>query len=98
MRVPGRSRRSILALAAVLAVSAVSGCSPTSQASPGASGPPEASPGATRTPAPEDTPVPGFEDWQLINPQAVHVSVDSGALVMELIGPALWFNADKGVL
>jgi hypothetical protein len=97
MRVPGRGRRSIVALVAVFALSA---CNPTSQVSPGASVPPAtlATPGPTGTPAPEETPVPGFEDWQLINPQAVHVSIDGGALVMDLVGPALWFNADKGVL
>jgi hypothetical protein len=94
MRVP--SRRSIVALAALLSLSA---CNPTSQPSPGASGPPAtATAAATGTPAPEQTPVAGYEDWQVINPQAVRVSVDGGALGMELIGPALWFNADKGVL
>jgi len=35
---------------------------------------------------------------QLINPQAVHVSVDTGALVMDLVGSARWRDADKGVL
>jgi hypothetical protein len=42
--------------------------------------------------------VPGFEDWQVINPQAVRISVEDGALVLRLVGPALWLNEDKGVL
>jgi len=42
--------------------------------------------------------VPGFEDWQLINGQSVQVSIDGEDLVMHLIGPALWFNADRGSL
>lgn len=50
------------------------------------------------TVAPQQTAVPGFEDWQLINPQAVRVSVDGGALVLDLVGSVIWFNADKGVL
>lgn len=89
--------RSIAALAAAIWIA---GCSPTGEASPGSSaGLPSAavaSPGATG--APEQTPVPGFKDWQLINPQAVHVTEDHGTLVMDLIGSVMWFNADKGVL
>jgi len=90
-----QARRLIVALAAAVSIA---GCDPTSQASPVASGEPPATATTTGTPAPEPTAIPGFEDWQLINPQAVHLSLDDGALVMDLIGPALWFNADKGVL
>ena len=50
------------------------------------------------TPAPTATPVPGFEDWQVINPQGVRISVDSAGLVLDLIGSLLWFNEDRGVL
>ena len=89
--------RSHVALAAAIAVAA---CSPTSEASPGSSAgqppPGVATPAATA--GPTQTPIPGFADWQLINPQAVHVSEDGGALVMNLIGSVIWFNADKGVL
>jgi hypothetical protein len=88
--------RLILALLALVSVSA---CNATSESSPGSSsGPSLRPPSAASTPAPDQTPVPGFEDWQLINPQGVRVSVDDGALVMELIGGLTWFNADRGVL
>ena len=95
-----RAVRSVVALA--IATSIV-GCSPTSDASPGSS-PEQQSAAATpattpaATAAPSQTPIPGFAGWQLINPQAVHVSVDDGALVLDLIGSVIWFNADKGVL
>jgi hypothetical protein len=55
-------------------------------------------PTAEATAAAGATPIPGFEDWQVINPQAVRVSVEDGAIVLRLIGPALWLNGDKGVL
>jgi hypothetical protein len=91
------TRRSIVAL--VVAIS-IAGCSPTSEASPGPSVsaplPGVATP--TATVIPTRTPIPGFADWQLINPQAVRISEDDGALVMNLIGSVIWFNADKGVL
>jgi len=90
-----QARRLVVALAAAVSIA---GCDPTSQASPVASGQPPDTAATTGTPTPESTAIPGFEDWQLINPQAVHLSLDDGALVMDLIGPALWFNADKGVL
>jgi hypothetical protein len=91
-----RATRSIVVLAAAIAIV---GCGPTSEPSAGPSAPPSApSPVATATGAAPQTPVPGFEDWQLINPQAVHVSVEAGELVLDLIGSVIWFNADKGVL
>jgi hypothetical protein len=79
---------------------AIVGCNPTADVSPGSSPTPPVGP-ASQAPAttlPEKTAIPGFEDWELINPQAVRVSVDDGALVMDLIGSVIWFNADKGVL
>lgn len=91
------TRRSILALAAAISISA---CSPVSQGSPPASS--SASPSVTAAPtataAAERTPIPGFEEWQVINPQGVRISVEDGALVMNLIGALLWFNAERGVL
>jgi len=89
--------RSIVALAATLWIV---GCSPTSEASPGYStGVPSAAAVTTNaTVVPEQAPLPGFADWQLINPQAVHVAIDHGALVMDLVGSVIWFNADRGVL
>jgi hypothetical protein len=51
-----------------------------------------------RTEGPARTPIPGFEDWQVINPQGVRVSVEEGGLVLDLIGPLLWFNEERGVL
>jgi len=47
---------------------------------------------------PPQTPVPGFKDWHVINPQGVRISVDSAGLLMDLIGPLLWFNEERGVL
>jgi len=89
----------VLALATSMA-----GCRPTGEVSPGASmnsptpAPPSSAPPSENSTAPGQTPIPGFEDWQLINPQAVRISVDGGTLVMDLIGSVIWFNADKGVL
>ena len=85
---------------AVFVALALAGCGLTTPGSASPTGP-EASAAihtATPTTAPTGTPVPGFEDWQLINPQAVHVSIDRGALVMDLVGSVIWFNGDKGVL
>ena len=56
-----------------------------------------ASPGAIAT-GPGRTPVPGFDGWQTVNPQAARISKDGEALVVELVGSVLWFNADRGVL
>ena len=50
------------------------------------------------TAGPGQTPVPGFEDWQIVNPGAVDISLDDRALVLRLTAHALWFNRDKGVL
>lgn len=94
-------RRTLPALAAVVAVLA-SGCGaapaststagPTTVAATGAPVTPPASQDAGRTP------VPGFEGWEAINPQAVRIARDAEALVLELIGPRLWFNTERGVL
>ncbi len=88
-------------LLAMLAVTAGACLNPVVQSSPGQS----ANPGRTSTPSqaapatePPVTPIPGFADWQLLNPQAVHVSVEGGALVLDLVRSALWFNDRKGVL
>src|SRR4029078_55483 len=35
---------------------------------------------------------------QVINPQAVRVSVEGVSLVLAIIGTVIWLNADKGVL
>ena len=88
-------------LLAMLAFAAGACLNPEIPSSPGQSGNPGQTPApsqaatATQPPA---TPVPGFADWQLINPQAVNLSVDGRALVMNLVGPALWYNDQKGVL
>ena len=88
--------RSLVALAAVLSISA---CAPVSDASPSSSTlRPSAAATPTATPAPTATGVPGYADWQLINPQAVHASVEGRTLVLDLIGSVIWFNADRGVL
>jgi hypothetical protein len=92
---------------ALVAAALVSGCSWL--AGPAPTGP-ERSGGSTTGPAtvappssgtrtqPPETAVPGFEDWQVINPQGVRISVDSAGLVLDLIGSLLWFNEDRGVL
>ena len=88
-------------LLAMLAFTAGACLNPVVQPSPGRSGnqsetstPTQAATG-TQPPA---TPIPGFAEWQLINPQAVQVSVEDGALVLDLIRSALWYNDRKGVL
>jgi hypothetical protein len=95
MRPP--TSRSIVALVGAIVLGA---CSPVSQASPGISTEPSTLPsaGPTATAAPERTPVPGFADWQLINPGAVRISLDDKTLVMDLTASVIWFNGDKGVL
>jgi hypothetical protein len=50
------------------------------------------------SPAPTSTAIPGFADWQLINPPAVALSVNRGALVIELTQPTLWLDDQSGVL
>jgi hypothetical protein len=85
---------------AVLIAVVVGACGPTTPGSASPTGP-EASTAvrsASATPAPTATPIPGFEDWQVINPQGVRISVDSAGLVLNLIGSLLWFNEDRGVL
>lgn len=109
MRPPKRSiaalvRVAVMALAATLALVAcgrMGGQPPPSVPSipPGATSV-IGSPGMTSAieSAAGRTPVPGFEDWSTINLQAVRVSKDDEALVLELIGLVLWFNAERGVL
>ena len=85
----------------MLAFTAGACLNPVVQPSPGRSG--DQSGTATPTQAargtqPPVTPIPGFAEWQLINPQAVQVSVEDGALVMDLLRSALWYNDRKGVL
>jgi hypothetical protein len=101
---PG-TRRAIALLAA--AAVGVGGCSllfgPAPSGPEGSNGStagaPTVAPTSTGTPTqPAETPVPGFGDWQLINPQGVRISVDSAGLVLDLIGPLLWFNEQRGVL
>jgi hypothetical protein len=65
----------------------------------GSAVPTDLAPGASEAPTPSGpTAVAGFDGWQTINPQAVRVSKDGDELVLELIGPALWFHASRGVL
>jgi hypothetical protein len=100
-----RSPRGRPARLAALAL-AVAACSPGGSPSPTAgavasdpaSFAPPASTSPTATPAPARTPLPGYEDWQFVNPQAVRPTIDGETLVLELIGPRLWFNAERGVL
>jgi hypothetical protein len=83
-----------LAVAVTLA-----GCGPDI---PSASPPRATSTAAARAspppPAATSSPIPGFSDWQLINPRAVDLSVEDGALVMDLVRSVLWFNDQAGVL
>jgi hypothetical protein len=55
---------------------------------------------ATTAPIATSTPAPlvGYEDWQVINPQAVTIGLDNGALVLTLKRRALWFMGEQGVL
>ena len=101
---PATHRAIALVAAAVVCVSGCSWLTGPAPSGPEGSGgfttgPATVAPpsGETRTPPPE-TPVPGFGDWQVINPQGVRISVDSAGLVLDLIGPLLWFNEQRGVL
>lgn len=49
-------------------------------------------------PTPAGTPVPGYEDWSTINAEAVRITRAGDALVLELVGSVLWFEAEQGVL
>jgi hypothetical protein len=100
------ARRTIAALVSIVLVAG--GCSgltnPGSNAPSGSTastaGGGSATPGSqpTRSGVPARTPIPGFEDWQVINPQGVRISVEDTVLVLDLIGPLLWFNEERGVL
>jgi hypothetical protein len=82
-------------------VVALAACQPGGEASAPASAPntgPSDQPTATGTDSPSGTPIPGFADFQVLGPQAVRISVEDGALVLRLVGPALWLNEDKGVI
>jgi hypothetical protein len=85
----------MLAFAAGACLNPVVQSSPGQSARPALTSPPSQAVPGTEPPA---TPVPGFADWLLVNPQAVHVSVDGGALVLDLVRSALWYNDRKGVL
>jgi len=52
----------------------------------------------TRTPLPTSTAIPGFEGWSVVNPQAVEIRSQDGALTMTLRQKALWFMERRGVL
>ena len=87
-------------IAALAAAISISGCSPTAEPSAGVSPAPPgpASTTATAAPGSAPTPVPGFADWQRINPQAVRISVDGATLVMDLTGSVAWSDDQQGVL
>lgn len=90
----------VVFLAAIVSIAACDPSASTGSPSPGAPSPPSATPSeaATGSPAPARTAIPGYEDWSAINPQAARITLDGEALVMELIGPRLWFHAERGVL
>jgi hypothetical protein len=90
------------ALVALAVVALATGCdamsAPTLGPSESAAAPAGSSDPATVRPTVDRTPVPGFEDWETINPQGVRISVDEQGLALELVGSLLWFNTDRGVL
>jgi hypothetical protein len=98
-----RPRTVSVLISMITIVASLGACRPDGEASPGASGAASATSldqGPTTAPSETAgaTPVPGFENWQVINPQSVKITAENGVLVMRLIGPALWLNEDKGVL
>jgi hypothetical protein len=97
-----RSPTRLLALPFLLSLAIAVGACQASGPTPAPSGPPAPAASGAPSEAPEATvdrtPVPGYEDWQTINPQAVRISTDGDALVLELIGSKLWFNTERGVL
>ncbi|HUQ44573.1 MAG TPA: hypothetical protein VM451_09235 [Candidatus Limnocylindria bacterium] len=104
-------RRSARSIAILASVALLAGACQTTGPEPTPGLTLDASPvaSASGSDAPEATvgrtAVPGFEDWETINPQAVRISLDAPAadgeepaLTMELIGSRLWFNTERGVL
>jgi len=91
----------LIAAAVILLAACDVGSSPAATA-PDVSLGPARSGGATGTPgssgAAGATPLPGFEDWALINPQAVSMDLVDGRLQMTLTKRALWFQNQRGVL
>lgn len=63
---------------------------------------PTVSPVATSKPtniaAPAETNIPGFEDWSVVNPNAVEIKAENGSLFLTLKFRALWFMSQRGVL
>jgi hypothetical protein len=104
MRPLNRQWFAALASALVVAVLVV-GCSPDGPSARPLESPPTSTPSSIATaaasaqsPQPTATSIPGFADWELINPGAVRLSVEDEALVMELTRSVLWFNDQTGVL
>lgn len=90
-------------MTSLLVLAASSSCAPSTPAAQPttvSSATPAASP--TRRPTPTATgtatAVPGFEGWQVINPQDVDIRTENGALIMTLTHRALWFMQQRGVL
>jgi len=50
------------------------------------------------TDIPTATSIPGFEDWSVLNPQAVDIKVENSSLILTLKQHALWFMEQRGVL
>lgn len=109
MRAPVATRR-LAGLLMVSCATALAACQPPAEtARPsipadatselGSSVPTDVAPGSTADATPAGpTAVPAFEGWETINPQAVRVSKDGDDLVLDLIGPVLWFHASRGVM
>ena len=67
---------------------------PTAASTP----PPSPTNRPTPTASPTATSIPGYEGWQVINPQDVSIQTGKGALMMTLTHRALWFMQQRGVL
>lgn len=52
----------------------------------------------THTVVPTATGIPGFEDWSVLNPQAVAISTENDSLILTLRHRTLWFMTQRGVL
>jgi hypothetical protein len=102
--VRGATRRGVVGAAlAVLLVASCSGAGSTPLPSPelsaaAASSPPASAAAPTSIPSPSATLIPGYEDWSVINPASVDITLQGQTLVMHLLGQALWFQDSRGVL
>ena len=88
---------------AVLLAACAAPSSPVAPTAPQAPSPvPSSTSAPTETPTetvqPTGTNIPGYEDWSVLNPQAVDIAIENDSLILTLKFRALWFMNQRGVL